>query len=168
MFPRTLGLVASAMLVLAACGGDESSGPQCMGSEVSMPGSANDPCPQDNPMCVAAGGKAFATCVDGQWSKKCECVTMSSGAAGSPGTSTAPVSTAPICGDKVIAATEACEGTNLNNATCQSLGYSGGGTLLCNPTTCTYDTIMCRMTVATTSGAGTSGGAGIGGGGTGN
>ena len=41
--------------------------------------------------------------------------------------------------------------------------YNGGGTLLCNPTTCQYDIIMCRMT-STTGGAGQGGGAGMSGG----
>ena len=51
-----------------------------------------------------------------------------------------------LCGNRVIESpSEACDGVNLNGATCFSLGYQGGGTLLCNPTTCTYDTIMCRM-----------------------
>jgi hypothetical protein len=72
------------------------------------------------------------------------------------------------CRDGMITPpTESCDGMNLNGATCQSLGYNGGGTLLCNPTTCTYDTIMCRMTVGNPGGAGMSGGAGMGGGGTG-
>lgn len=168
MFPRTLGLVAAASLLLAACGGDESSGPACTGTELSVPGQANDPCPQDNAACVAAGGKAYAMCMDGKWSKKCDCVTQTS-TGSTAGQMSMPAMAQAICGDgQITAPTEACDKTNLNGATCQSLGFSGGGTLLCNPTTCNYDTIMCRMTVATSSGAGTSGGAGMGGGGTGN
>lgn len=51
-----------------------------------------------------------------------------------------------VCGDSIITAPiEACDRTNLNGATCLSLGYAGGGVLLCNPTSCHYDTIMCRM-----------------------
>lgn len=137
-----------------------------MGLEMSVPGQANDPCPQDNAACVAAGGKAYAKCENGQWAKTCDCITPG----GSTGTSSMPSTMAPmsICGDTVITApTEKCDRTNLNGATCQSLGYNGGGTLLCNPTTCNYDTIMCRMTTTTSGGAGTNGGAGNGGGGTG-
>ena len=171
MFPRTLGLVAAASLMFvafAACGGDESTGPVCMGTELSVPGQANDPCPQDNAACVMAGGKAYAMCVDGKWSNKCDCVTQNQG--GSTGTMSMPMMAQAVCGDgQITAPTEACDKTNLNNATCQSLGYNGGGTLLCNPTTCSYDTIMCRMTVPMSTGsAGTSGGAGMGGGGSGN
>jgi hypothetical protein len=165
MFSRTLGFVAAASLILVACGGDDggSSGPQCMGMEMSVPGQMHDPCPQDNAACVAAGGKAYAKCENGQWSKTCDCITPMT----STGTMTQPTMTQmSTCGDGVITApAEKCDKTNLNGASCQSLGFNGGGTLLCNPTTCLYDTIMCRMT--TGGGAGMSGGAGMGGGGTG-
>ena len=181
---RTTNLVGAVSLLFAACGGDEASpGSQCTGNELSVPGQVNDPCPQDSPMCVAAGGKAYATCMDGAWSKKCECVTSSSGvpmtnSMSSPVTTTPstpvtntmsrPPMAAAVCGDgQITAPTEACDKMNLNGASCQSLGFTGGGTLLCSPTTCSYDTTMCRMTMATGSGAGTSGGAGMGGGGTG-
>ncbi|HKU42258.1 MAG TPA: hypothetical protein VJR89_29070 [Polyangiales bacterium] len=51
-----------------------------------------------------------------------------------------------ICGNGVIeAATENCDRTNLNGATCASLGYNGGGELRCNPMWCHYDTTLCRM-----------------------
>lgn len=67
------------------------------------------------------------------------------------------------CGDGVRAATEMCEANDLNGATCNSLGYTGGGKLECNKTTCAYDVLMCRMggstgSAGTTGGAGTSGG----------
>jgi hypothetical protein len=78
----------------------------------------------------------------------------------------APAVTAPtaVCGDLTVTPpTESCDRTNLNGATCQSLGFGGGGTLLCNSTTCMYDTIMCRMTTGMTTG-GTTGGAGMSGG----
>lgn len=167
MYSRTLGLVAAASLVFAACGSDDggSGGGTCTGTEMSVPGQVNDPCPQNSPACVAAGGKAYATCENGHWPKMCECITGS----GQTGSMTMPsTAAAAVCGDTVITPpNEACDRTNLNGATCQTLGYNGGGTLLCNPTTCNYDTIMCRMTSTTSSGAGTSGGAGRGGGGSG-
>src|SRR5262245_49146995 len=105
MYSRTLGLVAAASsLFFVACGGgdDGPSGPQCMGMEMSVPGQANDPCPQDNAACVAAGGKAYAKCEGGQWAKTCDCITPG----GSTGTSSMPSTQAPmsICGDTVITA----------------------------------------------------------------
>lgn len=66
-----------------------------------------------------------------------------------------PPKNPPVCGDgQIQAPEEACDRANLNGASCQSLGYSAGGTLLCNPSTCTYDTIMCRMTVFVDAGVG--------------
>ena len=52
--------------------------------------------------------------------------------------------TAAVCGNGVIekAKGEACEGANLMNATCASLGM-GMGMLKCSPTTCQYDTSLC-------------------------
>ena len=37
---------------------------------------------------------------------------------------------------------EQCDGQNLNGFNCESLGNTGG-TLLCDPVTCTFDTAMC-------------------------
>ena len=57
-----------------------------------------------------------------------------------------PPPSAIICGNGVIEVpAESCEGTNLNGATCRSLGYDGGGELRCNPMWCHYDTTLCRM-----------------------
>jgi hypothetical protein len=46
-----------------------------------------------------------------------------------------------LCGDHVREASEECDGTDLNNKTCQSLGFSGG-TLACSPT-CVFDVSGC-------------------------
>jgi len=163
MHSRIVSLFGGASLILIACGGDEeSSGLQCMGNELSLPGRADDPCSQSSAVCVAAGGKAYAKCIGGKWSQKCDCVMQPSS---SPTTTSMnmPATAAAVCGDgQITAPIEACDKTNLNGASCQSLGYSGG-TLLCSATNCTYDTIMCRMTMPS-SGAGMGGGAGLGGG----
>ena len=51
--------------------------------------------------------------------------------------------TVPGCGDGVVSSEERCDGGNLNNASCQSLGF-GSGTLSCTSacafsiTTCTF------------------------------
>jgi hypothetical protein len=47
------------------------------------------------------------------------------------------------CGNGKIDATEQCDGGNLNGFDCVSLG-NAGGTLLCDPVTCTFDTSMCE------------------------
>ena len=168
MFTRAFRFVVASSVVLAACGADEAPEPECMGTEMSTPNQANDPCPQDSEACTVAGGKAYAMCVDGQWSKRCMCIPQSN-TAGTGMTSMPAKASTAICGDGVITApNEACDNTNLNAATCASLGFNGGGTLLCNATTCNYDTIMCRMSVTPGTGTGgTNGGGGMNGGGTG-
>ena len=126
---------------------------------MSVPGAPDDPCQQTDPVCTMANGKAYAMCIDGKWADKCQCIVPPSSM---PPAST-PMSRAQ-CGDGTVTApTEQCDGQNLNGASCGSLGM-GMGTLLCNNTTCMYDTIMCR-TVVTPPQGGSSGGAGTSGGG---
>lgn len=55
------------------------------------------------------------------------------------------------CGDGVVQPGEQCDGDRLQGFDCASLGLSGG-TLDCDPITCTFDTSMC-----TGNGGGTSG-----------
>lgn len=49
----------------------------------------------------------------------------------------------PGCGDGVITPPEQCDGNDLDGYTCETLGYTGGGTLACDPVTCTLDTSNC-------------------------
>jgi len=46
------------------------------------------------------------------------------------------------CGNGVAEGDEQCDGEDLKDVTCVSLG-EGGGTLLCDPETCTFDVSMC-------------------------
>jgi hypothetical protein len=48
----------------------------------------------------------------------------------------------PECGNAVIDDGEQCDGVTLGGFTCVDLGYSGG-TLGCDPVTCTYDASAC-------------------------
>lgn len=48
---------------------------------------------------------------------------------------------ADICGDGFRVSTEQCDGSDLNGATCESLGFDGGS-LACGPC-CSYDTSSC-------------------------
>lgn len=106
--------------------------PVCIHGEMSVPHSPEDPCPQDDPVCRSVGGTAFTTCEEGHWSNLCVCFVPEQK---SPTT---------ICGNEVIEKpTEQCDQTNLNQATCVSLGFQGGA-LRCNATTCLYDTQLCR------------------------
>jgi hypothetical protein len=54
------------------------------------------------------------------------------------------------CGNGIIDGTEQCDGADLNDFTCEALG-NAGGTLQCDPVTCTFDTQLCE------GGGGTSG-----------
>jgi hypothetical protein len=51
----------------------------------------------------------------------------------------------PGCGDGVIQPEESCDGSNLNNQTCSTLGFSGG-VLSCN-LNCTFNTSQCTVGV---------------------
>ncbi|MFH0970474.1 MAG: DUF4215 domain-containing protein [Candidatus Diapherotrites archaeon] len=53
-----------------------------------------------------------------------------------------PSSCTPICGDTLIKGSEACDGANLNSATCVTQGFSGG-TLTCNGTCTGFVTSSC-------------------------
>lgn len=59
-----------------------------------------------------------------------------------------------VCGNGVIDDGEQCDGGNLGGFTCVDLGYSGG-TLGCDPVTCTYDASGCVTDMD--GGSGTSG-----------
>jgi hypothetical protein len=48
----------------------------------------------------------------------------------------------PACGNGIVDPGEQCDGGNLNGFSCVDLGYSGG-TLGCDPVTCTYDASSC-------------------------
>lgn len=79
---------------------------------------------------TANGGGAGATGTGGM------AVTGGTGGAG-----------AKTCGNGMIDMTlgEECDGMMLKNATCLSLGFTGGGTLSCDPMTCRYQVTMCKM-----------------------
>jgi len=72
----------------------------------------------------------------------------------SSGTSASSASSSggdPECGNGVIDPGEQCDGANLNGFDCTNLGYTGG-TLACDPVTCTFDTSMCESGSSSTSG----------------
>lgn len=55
------------------------------------------------------------------------------------------------CGNGVIDDGEQCDGGNLGGFSCSDLGYSGG-TLACDPVTCTYDASGCTTDTSTSGG----------------
>src|SRR5262245_54637053 len=52
-----------------------------------------------------------------------------------------PSTCSTICGDDIVAGDEECDGSNLDDATCENLGYDGG-TLACGDQ-CFFDTTDC-------------------------
>lgn len=50
----------------------------------------------------------------------------------------------PSCGNGIIDDGEQCDGGNTGGFGCTDLGYSGG-TLGCDPMSCTYDTSTCTL-----------------------
>jgi len=49
----------------------------------------------------------------------------------------------PVCGDEILDEGEQCDGSNLAEASCESLGYESG-TLACDAVTCQFDTGDCQ------------------------
>jgi hypothetical protein len=69
-----------------------------------------------------------------------------------------PLGADDLCGNGLIdeEADEECDPGNANSkgnaakeklgrATCESLGFSAGGSLTCDPETCIYDTSLCKL-----------------------
>ncbi|MEM9460563.1 MAG: hypothetical protein AAGF11_40720 [Myxococcota bacterium] len=79
-----------------------------------------------------------------------EAGTSSGGVTSSGGTSSGGSSSSsseggpggPVCGNGVIDLGEQCDGADLQGFDCAGLGL-GGGMLLCDPVTCTFDTANC-------------------------
>ena len=65
-----------------------------------------------------------------------------------------------LCGNGIVDEDEdeECDGDKIGRATCQSLGFSGGGVLSCDPETCIFDVSMCKLGMTTTGNGGTGGG----------
>lgn len=67
-----------------------------------------------------------------------EATTVAESTSSSSGTGENP------CGDGEVEPGEQCDGDDLQGFDCASLGLSGG-TLACDPITCSFDTSMCRV-----------------------
>lgn len=167
-FARALGVTAIAATVSflgVACGDDEmsasglsgnspsagnlsSSGGSSSGSSGEPTGSAES---TENP---TTGSSNSGDTTSGEP----ETTTGPGTTTGVPGTTTGPeeTTTGPgttnggACGNGSIEGNEQCDGANLNGFTCEALG-NAGGTLQCDPMTCTFDTQLCE------GGGGTSG-----------
>lgn len=147
---RCLAVAATIVSVLpTGCGDDMmdpgfSSMPNSAGTEMSMSGESG--AATMLPTTTATSGTASAE-GDGSSSEP-----VTTGGSSTSGSTTEPDPTNPdptnnttnpgACNNGTLDANEQCDGGNLNGFTCESLGNTGG-TLQCDPVTCTFDTSMC-------------------------
>jgi hypothetical protein len=78
--------------------------------------------------------------------------TANGGGAGATGTGgmgmtgTGGMAATMPCGNGMIDMGEECDGTMFKDgATCMTMGFTGGGTLMCDPNTCRFQISMCKM-----------------------
>lgn len=131
--------------------------------------------PEDPGLTATASASGSATLTDTDGGSESvddedETVTETQGATSTSGpdessgtppaeSSGAPMTTEPAttgdppggCGDGMVVPGEQCDGADLQGFDCASLGL-GGGTLACDPVTCSFDTSMCMSTSSGTSG----------------
>jgi hypothetical protein len=151
---RTALLCTLVLPALASCAGDDddtgsaASAAKCMPGlmSTSFVGMPMDPCPQDmaDPatgkiICPSAMGyMAVSQCMpDGKWQYPCQCLEKPA-----------------MCGDGKRTGQEACDGADLNGASCAKvLGGNATGTVTCS-TTCTLVTTGCTSGPPPTGGNG--------------
>lgn len=94
------------------------------------------------PRLLLAGAGALALCALGAAPTQ-SCGPGPGGGSGGTEGGTTP----PVCGDGIISGMEQCDGANLNNTCTSSGGNYTGGTIRCDPRTCTLDYRQCTRAV---------------------
>lgn len=153
---RGLAVAATVLTVFTAGCGDDSMDPGFS----SMPNTGNTDAPLTDgssgsttlPTTTITSGDASAEGESSGEPPPSGSSSTSGGPTGPDSTSGGPTtepddtgSTGPVvggCGNGALDVNEQCDGQNLNGFNCESLGNTGG-TLLCDPVTCTFDTAMC-------------------------
>jgi hypothetical protein len=132
------GALASLFLVLAACSQDVDDPTNFTAGNSQGAGSST----------AATAGSEGSTTEVAEGGNSATSTTSGADNTGTPG-STGPVVDESDggpgpgeCGNGVINMGEQCDGADLQNFDCQSLGLNGG-TLACDPMMCTFDTSMC-------------------------
>jgi len=154
---RTFTYPAALALLLGACGDNEE--PSTGLSAASNNGSSSG---TESGSSGSSGGSTNVQPTDGGSESASEATTNStpgtSSESGSSTDATTSMTTTTtttttgmpgVCGDGMINPNEQCDGANLNGFDCMSLG-AGGGTLACDPMSCTFDTSMCEPNGGTT------------------
>jgi hypothetical protein len=153
-------VVACSALLFVACGGSSApAASKCVPGQSSVPNMAGDPCRQDNPACLAIGGKGIAPCgTDSAWG---QCVCMTPPGAGATGQNSGAVTMVSACGNGIIEADkgEQCEQGMTGNTTCASLlGMGAQGIVNC--VACKLDMTTCMLPPAMVAAAAPTGGTG--------
>ncbi len=172
-------IAGGALAFLAACGGDDDDGSSGSGG-----GSATERCGtytgQETCLCPGGGLGTRLCQSDGFYSEcsGCPVPTMAgTGGAGWGGVSGAGMGgagvsgggagapAAAVCGNNMIEPPEQCDNLNLAANTCITRGYLGGGTLTCDPVSCTFNESGCLRQTMDAGTVDSGGLAGMGGGG---
>lgn len=159
---RVSALVATVSLLGVACGDDEMGGTGLSGGSQSASGASSGGSSGASSSAETTDSPTTAGSVSNGESTSSASTTAAASTSGVPETTgpdsssgdptnqtTDPTDPAK-CGNGAIDGNEQCDGQNLNGFTCEALG-NAGGTLQCDPVTCTFDTQLCE------GGGGTSG-----------
>ena len=155
---RVVATVSVLALVGVACG-EEEEGSSLSGSQSASQASVGDSSSGSGGTTVAGtsvgtseGPASTGDVSTGEPGTTTSSPTTGDPTTGSPGTTTTGDNTTGVgttgnpvgCGDGAINGNEQCDGANLNGFTCEALG-NAGGTLQCDPVTCTFDTQLCEV-----------------------
>ncbi len=138
-------------MMVDSADGEECDGVQLNGNSCQTLGFAggalacSTDCRFDTSNCTSACGNGYMetgeACDDGNASPGDGCSPACAIEAGWTCTGASPSMCDPICGDSLVVGAEDCDGANLNDLTCQDLGFTGG-TLAC-ALECAFDTSGC-------------------------
>jgi len=153
-FLRSLGVVATVAALTAACGTEDddaglsnASASQSASASESSSGGASS----SSGVASSSGGTTEtptstgdSSTGDPSTSSPTTDPTTGTATTGDGTTSGTTTGNQGGCGNGSIEGNEQCDGANLNGFTCEALG-NAGGTLQCDPVTCTFDTQMCDV-----------------------
>ena len=135
-----LVLLMSVLIISASCSpGGSSSGDGAeavCGNGILEDGEECDGTDMGNATCASLGYG------DGDLECTSECRMDTSGCTGNGTGNNANSGGQSVCGNGVLEDGEECDGSDLGGATCQSMGFTGGGELSCTAS-CTLDTSGC-------------------------
>ncbi len=147
--PRTALVLAFATLALACAKNVEE--PALTSSPATAGASAGSEDTAGNGESSSSGGMTTSPMTTMMMTSAADTSGPADGTTGAVGSTGNDTTAQPGCGDGVISAGEQCDGADLQGFDCSSLGLNGG-TLSCDPVTCTFDTSMCASSTGGTGG----------------